>query len=93
MLIIRDIIATTGDKVIAEIQVVTAAELVISVGGYTFASGTLAWDFPKTAARIGCRQALSTACQAAHGIIRMARGRIADEFIQNFKSRKIRHSA
>lgn len=43
MLIIRDIIATTGNKVVAEIQVDTAAELVTSVGGYTFESGTLAW--------------------------------------------------
>ncbi len=44
MLIIRDIIATAGNKVIAEIQVDTAAELTTSVGGYNFANGTLAWE-------------------------------------------------
>ena len=43
MLIIRKLIATTGESVIAEIQVDTAAELTNSAGGYTFASGTIAW--------------------------------------------------
>jgi hypothetical protein len=43
MLVIRKIISTTGDKIIAEIQVDTASELAVSVDGYTFANGSIAW--------------------------------------------------
>lgn len=43
MLIIKKIIATSGNKVIAEIQVDTAAELTTSANGYNFENGTIAW--------------------------------------------------
>lgn len=43
MLIIRKIEATIGEKVIAEIQVDTVAELATSANGYTFGNGSIAW--------------------------------------------------